>query len=74
VAILGTEAAGWAQALQQTYQPQRAWAWAVDGDAEHPLLQKRYQIGKTLLYLCKNQSCAAPVDSLAEAEVLLSSS
>lgn len=71
VAILGPEAAQWAQALQQPYQPQLVWAWAVDGDTDHPLLLNRFQAGKTLLYLCVGQSCSAPVESLAEAQALL---
>lgn len=71
VAILGPKAAQWAQALQQPYQPQRAWAWARDGDSSHPLLQNRHQAGITLLYLCVGQSCSVPVEALTEARALL---
>lgn len=71
VALVGPAAATWAKSLQQAYQPQRVWAWAIEGSSQHPLLQKRFKAGQTLLYLCEGQSCSAPVGSFAAAQALL---
>ncbi len=39
----------------------------AEGDREGmPLLQNRYQAGKTLIYLCKDYHCMKPVEYISE--------
>ena len=67
VVVLGPNALEWIRVLKKTPQHIRYWA-ASETDAQLPLLKHRFQKGKTLVYLCKNNQCGLPIDSLEEAK------
>lgn len=70
IAILGENAFYWAQMLQQLPLFGVHWA-ASDKDANLPLLAQRFRAGKTLIYVCENNQCHRPIDSLEKARVFL---
>ncbi|WP_343700295.1 thioredoxin domain-containing protein [Chitinophaga sp.] len=54
------------QELNKLYMPGKVLLGA-EGDREGmPLLQNRYQTGKTLIYLCKDYHCMKPVEYISE--------
>ena len=70
VVVVGPKALSWIQSLKKT--PQAVQFWAASETAEElPLLQHRFQAGKTLIYLCENNRCGRPLDQLEEAKKVL---
>lgn len=65
VAVLGDDAWAKIRELQKHYQPT---ALYLGGGEEHlPLLNKKLVKGKTLVYVCQNQVCKRPVETVTEA-------
>lgn len=72
IAIVGPEAAKRLQELQKYQLPQVVFcAGTVENNL--PLLQNRFVPGKTLIYICQNNSCMLPVETVEEAVKLLHS-
>ena len=70
VVVVGPKALNWIRSLKKT--PQAVQFWAASETAEElPLLQHRFQAGKTLIYLCENNYCGRPLDQLEEAKKVL---
>ncbi|RKD90975.1 thioredoxin domain-containing protein [Mangrovibacterium diazotrophicum] len=70
VAIAGPEALGFATELHSTYLPNCV---ICPGNSESlPLLLNRIQPGKTRIFVCENNSCKLPVDTVSEALKLIS--
>ena len=70
VVVVGPQAIRWIQSLKKTPQAVQFWA-ASETAVELPLLQHRFQAGKTLIYLCENNQCGLPLDQLEEAKKAL---
>lgn len=73
VVIIGKKYAEFAQNLQKYYLPNTIFQAAETEIAGFPLLQARRPANadQTLIYICENMACAAPVDSVEKAlEVL----
>ena len=58
VVVVGPQAIRWIQSLKKTPQTVQFWA-ASETAVELPLLQHRFQAGKTLIYLCENNQWAS---------------
>ena len=68
VAILGPEAEARARELRRRYLPDVVLAGSTEPPgAGLPLLEGRYQAGRTLLYVCRDRTCGLPVEDVAEA-------
>ena len=65
VVIIGENALEKYAELNQNYLPQTLIAAAVTGE-ELDVFHHRQQVGKTLIYVCQNNSCHAPVESVDE--------
>ena len=65
IVIVGPKAIEWIKDLQRSYLKVNHWA-ASKTASESPLFKGRYQAGKTLIYLCKNNQCKLPYSSLEE--------
>lgn len=62
IAILGPQAEAMAAELQRHYLPT---AIVMGGDAEDlPLLEDKLFSDKTVIYVCQNETCQAPVESV----------
>ena len=70
VVVVGPNAIQWIQILKKTPLPIQHWA-ASETASELPLLNFRFQEGKTLIYLCENNQCGLPLDTLDEAKKAL---
>ncbi len=71
VAIVGENAISLLNELQKNYLPNVIFcAGATENDLS--LLQKRHIEGKTLIYICQNNSCQLPVETVKEALSLVS--
>jgi hypothetical protein len=70
VAIVGPDALKLLRELQKHYLPQ---VISCAGTTENklPLLKNRYVPGKTLIYVCQENSCQLPVETVEEALELL---
>ena len=70
VAIVGSKAVELLSKLQKRYLPQVIFC---AGTAENnlPLLKDRHVPGKTLIYICQNNSCQLPVETVDEAIKLI---
>ena len=66
IAITGKAAKTIFQELAQHYLPNAIIAVAED-NSNLPLLKNRHIPGKTLIYVCKNNSCKLPVETVEEA-------
>ncbi|MBO6515476.1 MAG: thioredoxin domain-containing protein [Bacteroidia bacterium] len=66
VVIVGEESHTLRNELNSMYLPGSLVMASKTGD-ELPVFEHRYQKGKTLIYVCQNNTCQAPVESLAEA-------
>lgn len=66
VALVGPDAVKRLQKLQKHYLPQVVFCAGI-GENELPLLQNRYVPGKTLIYVCRDNSCQLPVETAEEA-------
>lgn len=66
VAIVGPDAHKLRQELQQYFLPD-VWVMGSTGTDHLPLLQGKFQPGKTLIYVCKDKVCHRPVTTVQEA-------
>ena len=66
VAITGENAINLLNELQKNYLPQAIFC-AGTKESDMPLLQNRYVAGKTLIYICQDNSCLLPVETVEEA-------
>jgi hypothetical protein len=67
VAILGSEVANYRKAIEKLYIPNKIIAGNSDGNVSIPLLENRYKEGKTLVYICENNTCLRPMETVEEA-------
>ena len=65
-AIVGENAINLLNELQKNYLPQVIFC-AGTAKSELPLLKERFVPGKTLIYICQNNSCQLPVETVKEA-------
>ncbi|MBW8325680.1 MAG: thioredoxin domain-containing protein [Prolixibacteraceae bacterium] len=65
-AIVGENAITLLNELQKNYLPQVIFC-AGTTKSELPLLKERFVPGKTLIYICQNNSCQLPVETVEEA-------
>jgi len=70
VAIVGENAIDLLKELQKNYLPHVVFC-AGTTENDLPLLQNRFVSGKTLIYICQNNSCQLPVKTVEEALELL---
>ncbi len=66
VAIVGPNAAALSAEIQREFLPHVIFSFSEDA-SELPLLENRYQEGKTLIYVCESYACQLPVESVEEA-------
>lgn len=64
VAILGTNATQWASEINQHYLPNTLIMATNTPNEHYNAFINRYQPNNTLLYICKNQNCLAPINTL----------
>ena len=70
VAIIGERALEILSEIQKNYFPNVVFCAGTSED-KLPLLKKRSVPGKTLIYICQNNSCQLPVETVAEAIALI---
>lgn len=73
VVIIGEQAQKFATQIQSIYLPNSIFAFSQT-ESDLPLFKNRYFKGKTLIYICKNNTCQRPTESLEEAMQQLKSS
>jgi len=66
IAISGEHAIDMLTQLQRNYLPHVIFC-AGTTESSLPLLKNRYVSGKTLIYICQNNSCQLPVETIEEA-------
>ncbi len=66
IAITGTQSKNKVQELNKTYIPNKLLA-VSQSDSERVLLKNRFAEGKTLIYVCVNNSCKYPVEDTKDA-------
>lgn len=66
VAIVGKSVDEKRKSLQKHYFPNKIFAGSAS-ESSLPLLQNRYKKEETLIYVCRNNSCLAPVKEIGEA-------
>ena len=71
VAINGPEAAAFNMKMKTDFISNTLYAGSERG-SELPILKNRYKEDETLIYICKNKVCAAPVESPEKAIELIS--
>ena len=76
VVIVGPEADVWSRAIRRRYLPDAVLAGGREPPGSGgedsprpglPLLEGRYQAGRTLIYVCRNRTCGLPAASVDEA-------
>ncbi|MFI5203507.1 MAG: thioredoxin domain-containing protein [Flavobacteriales bacterium] len=67
VAITGTNALDRVRELRENYLPDVVWAVSISGKESLALLESRLISGQTLIYVCRNNTCNLPVESVNEA-------
>jgi len=70
-AIVGENAINLLNELQKNYLPNVIFC-AGTAKSELPLLKERFVPGKTLIYICQNNSCQLPVETVEEALKIIS--
>lgn len=70
VAVAGAESIGLLRELQKHYLPCVTFCAGV-AENNLPLLQGRFVKGKTLIYICQNNTCQLPVDTVENALELI---
>lgn len=70
VAIIGENALNLLKALQKNYLPQVVFCGGTS-ENDLPLLANRFVAGKTLIYICQDNSCQLPVETVEEALALI---
>jgi hypothetical protein len=71
VVICGNDAFVALKELQQHYYPQVIWAGTVKNELDFSFLQSRFVNGNTLIYVCQNNTCQLPVESISEVKKIL---
>ncbi|BBE19438.1 thymidylate kinase [Aquipluma nitroreducens] len=71
VAIIGENAISLLNEFQKNYLPHVIFC-AGTAENDLPLLKGRHVSGKTLIYICQNNSCQLPVETIKEALLLIS--
>ena len=71
VAIVGENAISLLNELQKNYLPNVIFC-AGTTENKLSLLQNKHISGKTLIYICQNNSCQLPVETVEEALLLIS--
>ncbi len=72
IVITGPEAMTFAQAMQAHNIPNKVLAAAVNpAQGQLPLFEQRFVAGKTMIYVCQNDTCQLPVDNLEAALALI---
>ena len=72
VVILGNDAKNILKELQSNYFPNIVWAIDTKDNSELELLKYRFVENKTMIYVCVNNSCKLPVQSIDDALRILS--
>ena len=70
IVVVGPEAVEMVAELNALYLPNSMIAGATTA-GEAPLLKGRFQDGRTMIYVCVNNTCKLPVDTLDKALKLL---
>ncbi|HIF15195.1 MAG TPA: thioredoxin domain-containing protein [Bacteroidetes bacterium] len=70
VAIVGKDAAKKRMELNDYYIPNKLYIGS-NKESKLPLLQNKFVVGKSIIYVCVNKSCKLPVSEVAEAVKLL---
>jgi len=65
IAIVGKEYKSYFLKINQNYRPNTIFAIS-ETEQELPLLRSRYVSEKTLIYVCENNSCSAPVEQVKD--------
>ena len=63
IVILGEKADEERKALSSSYLPQAIFCGKSENTSTLPLLQNRFQQGKTLIYICRDKTCKLPVET-----------
>jgi uncharacterized protein len=71
VAIVGEKAISLLNELQKNYLPHVIFCAGIT-ENNLPLLKSRFVSGKTLIYICQNNSCQLPVETVEEALAIIS--
>ena len=71
VAINGPEAAAFTRKMKLDFLPNTLFAGS-ERSSELPILKNRFEEGNTLVYICRDKVCAAPVESPEKAIELIS--
>ena len=71
IVITGNEAQVKRKKLAELYLPQTIFAGSTTDKNYLPLLESRFRIDKTLIYICSNKTCKMPVETAEEAVSLL---
>lgn len=66
IAVVGTDYQQVAKQINKRYIPGRVLMASETARAGYPLLENRGADGETLIYLCRNYTCAAPVKTVEE--------
>lgn len=70
VSVVGEGASDVMKAIQRHYVPFCLFSGSKN-DSNIPVLKGKFQEGKTLIYVCKNHHCLAPVKTVEEALMLI---
>ena len=72
VVLTGTQALEFALEIQSCYFPNKVVAGAVEPqDVQLQLLEHRFTKGKSMIFVCQDETCQLPVDSVASALALM---
>lgn len=67
VVVIGVDAMTWIKELQRHTDKKVSWSASIM-PSDLPQLKHRYQEGKTLMYLCENNTCKLPMSNLMDAK------
>ncbi len=70
IVVMGTEAQAFAAEINRKYLPNKLVAGSVQPE-KLPLMENRFVEGKTLVYVCVNNTCKLPVTSASKAVDLM---
>ena len=71
IVVTGDEADEKRKIISACYLPEAIFAGSMSNESLLPLLENRFQKGKTLIYICSNKTCKLPIENPAEAITLL---
>ena len=67
VAIVGEKAMEQKHFLEKVYMPNKILAGNTGAYSKLDLLQNRFIVGKTFIYVCQNKTCNLPVEDVEQA-------